>query len=205
MFKTVLLDLAANHGFFENGPMKINALREALDSGGYAIWLASKRDSCRIHFLRTHIDRSEVMRRMRRIYELDQARALVERYSSVDSVTYSIVTGIDQENLYEIIALAHEYGLPNDFDDLWNTSGLVELVLFHCGKNPHGFQQRWDAIMPYLNKAYAAGKIGSEYLRIYDTTLYMNAGVQYYGTLENAPVRDPKGLPQRRAERGLAP
>jgi hypothetical protein len=95
--------------------------------------------------------------------------------------------------------------LPNDFDDLWNTSGIVELVLFHCGKNPHGFQQRWDAVMPYLDKAFAAGKIGSEYLRIYDTTMHMNTGFQYYGTLENVTVQDPEGLRQRRNEHGLVP
>jgi hypothetical protein len=205
LFKEVMLDLVANHGFLETGPIQVTVLRDALERGGYADWLAQKRDSCRSHFFHTHLNRMEVIRRIHCIHKLDQARALVLRYSSDDSVADSIIAGIDQENLRDIIALANEFGLPNDFDDLWNTSGIVELVLFHCGKNPHGFQQRWDAVMPYLDKAFAAGKIGSEYLRIYDTTMHMNTGFQYYGTLENVTVQDPEGLRQRRNEHGLVP
>jgi hypothetical protein len=205
MYLSILLDLMAAHGYEDSPHTSGMLFHDDISSGRHAAWYDQHLDSCRIAFFSTHLARFHVIDELRKIYELDQARGVVYTHASDQGGADSILSGLDGENFHRILALANVYGLPNNMDDQWNATGIVNLVLHHCGKNPDRFQERWDAIWPYLERAYSEGKISNGFLFIYDQSLSTHTGMQSFGTLPDVPVRDSDGLRQRRTEHGLEP
>lgn len=201
LFKHILVDLTANHGYMNDSTTTGMVFASDITSGRYAVWYHSIEDSCRSAFEVSHAPRKEVIETLKHIYARDQSRAYVYNTISRESLADSIVIERDNANFSELIQLSAHYGLPNGYDDLYNAGGIVELVLLHCGKNPTGFQDRWDAIMPYINQMFDKGKDDNGFAYIYDMTLQFHSGQQYYGTLPGeVPVRDPDGLAARRTK-----
>lgn len=205
IFLKILLDLMAEHGFEDGSATRGMPFHEDISIGAHKTWYIQHLDSCRIRFINSHIRRFEVIRRIESIRQKDQLRGLIYASIADQEIADSIVTRIDSANLQELVDIARVWGLPNNFDDQLNAEGIVGLVLLHCGKNPVGFHERWNSIWPYLDKAFKEGKITNGFIYIYDQTLRMHSGQQYYGTLNGVPVSDPINLDIRRSEYGISP
>lgn len=202
----IMLDLMANHGY-ENDDTAIGYpfYQDLTSEGRHGLWYKEKIDSCRANFLTTHIDRLEVIQKMKYIHAVDQLRGTISSIVVNPAMADSIIYKLDEANLYEILRLSKMYGMPNSYDDAYDTEGIVGLVLLHCGYYPAGFQRRWDNVFKYLNAAYDAGKIGNGFISLYDLGVNWHTGKQYFGTMPDVPVEDVEGLNERRARYNLSP
>src|SRR5690606_33343734 len=177
VFKSVLLDLMANHGFVNDNSTQGVLFSTDITSGIYAEWFNNVKDSCKFVYEKTHFQRKEVIETLKRIYERDQSRGEIYRTITDEKLADSIVMALDETNFQELLLISKSYGLPNGFDDVYNAGGIVELVLLHCSKNPSGFQDRWDAIMPFINQIFDLDKGSNGFTYIYDMTSRLHFGV----------------------------
>ncbi len=84
------------------------------------------------------------------------------------------------------IAKMNNNTLPNQLD-LGISMGELDLLIEKALAFPSKINITWEFILPYIDKAYFEGKIGSNLYQIYDIYLYNHSGSQYYGFIPNAP------------------
>jgi hypothetical protein len=94
--------------------------------------------------------------------------------------------------------------IPNHIDFGVDVYYPLLPVMHHILENSEkAMNYAWNLWLPYIEKARLDGKIGTELFYIYDEALYHHSGYQFYGLYENAPIKDSKGLEERRNKYGL--
>jgi hypothetical protein len=200
-FKALLTDLVTNHGFVNNAETAGYLFANDITEGRYREWYRQLEITGSRVFRRTHASRTSVMDSLVVLHASDQTRRAIYRTVLDEHKADSIIMINDARNFERLLSLCRTHGLPNGYDDQYNATGIVELILLHCAKNPDGYQERWDAIMPYIDDAFLAGKGDNGFAYYFDMTLQYHKGMQYYGTLPaNIPILDPEGLAVRRAK-----
>ncbi|MBL1280895.1 MAG: hypothetical protein COA33_011510 [Fluviicola sp.] len=115
------------------------------------------------------------------------------------SYSDSILTKGDYDNFLEVLTIyqLNDSIIPNPFDNgLSYPSGW--LIIWHNLKDPNIIDLIWTLLLPYVEKTYATGKIGKHYFEVYDHWLNEFFNEQYYGTLENVPIRDSEHFEERK-------
>lgn len=104
----------------------------------------------------------------------------------------SIIAKIDFFHIEEIVKLCilNDSILLNSFDNEIGINNKLGLILWHNLKTKTNFQKSWDALLPFIDKAYFQNKISYTFFKSYDKWSVYHYGNQYYGTIEGAVIRD---------------
>lgn len=76
----------------------------------------------------------------------------------------------------------------------------ISIPLFHIlSVSDSLFQERWDKIFPFVEKAFDAGEISNSYFFMYDRLLYQQCGKQYFGGMgKEVPTLDGSDCTERK-------
>lgn len=200
LFRSILVDLMCHHGYRNDATTVGMAFSQDITRGGQSYWFKSVEDSCYAAFEHVNPHRKPVIRALNDLYAQDQLK-LPNAHLRDAEVNDSIIHAIRMENFHNLVQLCEEHGLPNGFDDAYDSGGLVELILLHASNTPEDFGESWRHIMPFIDRAFSEGKGDNGFAYIYDYFSQIHFGNQYYGTLDDSiPIVDPEHLPQRKSK-----
>lgn len=185
------------------------AYYESLTTGKYATRFKEIQDRSLPGFL---AKRKQGMERIRQLEEMrvrDQLRgevntALMPLDSCFWPSSRKVIAHLDNVNFQQLMHLCIHGGFPNNFDLQFNSTSTAYLILWHNCSDSVSFNEKWARIWPYLDEAYALGKINNAFVITYDYFLARYSGHQLYGTVPGAPIKDEEGLAERRAKYGLS-
>lgn len=89
-------------------------------------------------------------------------------------------------------------GVANNIDHGVDVYYPLLVVIHHILEtSEESMEYAWTLLLPYFEKAYFDGKIGSDIFYIYDEALFQHTGYQYYGQYGEAPILDQEGFEGR--------
>lgn len=119
------------------------------------------------------------------------------------SLAQDLLKEMDRSNINSLLALTRKLGvLPNHFDHGLNTYYVWQICFFH-NMYPDKIDEVWNQMLPFIEQAYFAGKIGDGLFRLYDFQLNQLFGYQYYGFIADVPVKDEAHLQDRKHKYGF--
>jgi hypothetical protein len=200
LFRSILMDLMSSHGYRNDATTVGMTFSQDITTGGQSHWFRFVADSCYAVFEHVNPHRKPVIQALNGLYARDQLKS-PEVHSRGTELNDSLIHAIRMENFQGLVHLCEEHGLPNGFDDAYDSGGIVELILLHASNTPEDFRESWGRIMPFIDRAFAEGKGDNGFAYIYDFFSQSHFGHQYYGTLDDSiPIMDPEHLPQRKSK-----
>ena len=96
-----------------------------------------------------------------------------------------MIASVDFENIFKIAELCslNNNTMLNNFDNGIGVYYKIELIIWHNFRDVNTVEKMHNLLIPYIEKAYFAGKIGPGYFIMYDKWCFSNLGCQYYGSL----------------------
>jgi len=213
-FKSEQIDLIKNYGYFFTSAdtIKFGIYHELLKKNNLLEWLIDQTNQNYPLWVKENPDAFFMQQKILAMTEANKSRYYFYRLMDYhnernDSLAHNEVLkylqDFDFTQLYEIIEISRNNGLPNNFDFGYNTYYQIQIILTNNMFDKFNFERTWHHIFPLLEMAYFDGKISNTFLFLYDEACEKHYNHQYYGTLENVTVKDSTGLKARRIKFGL--
>ena len=175
-------------------------LTKLLKDNNLENWLFDVSDSLYPVWIKNNPRSFEVKQKLNEINTIDQAMRI--GFNDLDSLTWDAIMKKDYLNLKTLLQLCDSNGiLPNNFDQGIGSSDWFTIYL-HNIKSYQTFEI-WEEFLPYLERTYLAGKIDNDCFVMYDRILAQFYGVQYFGFLEDVPIKDEEHLLERKEKYGF--
>jgi len=111
--------------------------------------------------------------------------------SEVDSAYWKTVAELDLRHISELASLCKSINsIPNHFDHGLGIYYKLGYIVWHNLKIPSNRDFAWKILLPWIDKGYFEGKIGTDLYESYDYWLNQHTGFQFYGFIENVPIKD---------------
>jgi len=207
-FKKLMKDLILNYGFkyskydisLKSNNLKDNSFSNLLKRRDLENWLFNESDSLFPLWIKENPRSFEVRTKIQELVIVDQSMRI--GFPDFDSLIWDAISIRDYKNFQSLLSLCDSNGiLPNNFDQGYGSLDWFYIFLHNI--KSYQTLEIWDEFLPYLEKTYFAGKISNECFIMYDRVLIQFYGYQYYGFFEDVPVKDEKGLYERRLKYGF--
>ncbi|WP_066755535.1 hypothetical protein [Crocinitomix algicola] len=112
----------------------------------------------------------------------------------------SLISTVHFYHIEEIIKLCKLNNglLLNNFDNGIGIYNKLSFIIWHNLKIEVNFQKTWDALLPFIEKAYFQNKISYTLFMAYDKWSLYHYGNQYYGTINGKDIREEVTFPERK-------